>query len=49
MVNAVVRWCLSNRFLMALAILALLVGGYWSWGGPPPGAGAANRGKKRQI
>ncbi|MBT9555792.1 MAG: efflux RND transporter permease subunit [Myxococcales bacterium] len=30
MVNFIVKWCLTNRFLMALAILALGSAGYWA-------------------
>lgn len=30
MVNAVIRWCLSNPLQMAIIILALLVGGYFA-------------------
>src|SRR5262245_52898976 len=30
MVNAIIRWCLNNPFLMVLAIAALTLGGYWS-------------------
>jgi Cu(I)/Ag(I) efflux system membrane protein CusA/SilA len=30
MVNAVIRWCLGNVFLMAIAVIALVVGGYFA-------------------
>lgn len=30
MINAIIRWCLKNTFMMALLILALCYAGYWA-------------------
>src|SRR5512134_3827430 len=35
MVNAVIRWCLANAFLMVLGILGLGAAGLWALGNTP--------------
>src|SRR5512145_1254546 len=35
MVNAVIRWCLANTFLMVLAIVGLAAAGSWAIGNTP--------------